>query len=126
VIPRSPDAPAQPTTDDPFAQVIGAAALGAGALALVAPGPMSHALGVSATRETRMLLRMWGLGSAKAGAELVRADAPVRNRALAVAMAVDGCVAVLAVRAGMPKRATAMLATTFGVVAAAVASGLAT
>ena len=125
MIPRSPDAADRPTTDDPFAQVIGATALGAGALALVAPGPMSRAFGVSSNRETRLLLRMWGLGSAQAGVELVRADGPVRTRLLAVAAAVDGCAALLALRAGLPKRTTAMLATTFGVVAAAAAAGLA-
>jgi hypothetical protein len=113
-------------TDDPFAQVIGATALGAGAIAVVAPGPMAHAFGVTASRETRLLVRMWGLGSAQAGLELVLADSPVRTRLLAVAAAVDACACAFALRAGLPKRATAMLATTFGLVAATAAAGLAT
>ena len=114
------------TTDEPIAQVIGASALGFGALAAVAPKLMSKAFGVPSSNEARFLLRIWGLGSAQAGLELVRADERlVRTRLLAVAAVVDGVACCFALRGGLPARTTALVALTFGTVSAAAAAGLA-
>ncbi|MEP6624726.1 MAG: hypothetical protein ABJC79_09800 [Acidimicrobiia bacterium] len=112
-------------TDEPFAQLIGASALGFGAFAAAAPGVMAHVFGIEGSPEGRFLLRIWGLGSAQAGLELVLADGPVRTRLLMVAAAVDATGCALALRAGLPKRTTALIALTLGAVSAAAASGVA-
>jgi hypothetical protein len=114
-------------TDKPIAQVIGASALGFGVLAAAAPRVMANVFGVAPNSETKFLLRVWGLGSAQAGLELVLADDQrVRTRLLAVAAVVDGVACAFALRAGLPMRTTALVALTFGTVSAAAAAGLAT
>ncbi len=111
-------------TDEPFAQLIGASALGFGALAVAAPRAMARVFGIKGSAESRFLLRLWGLGSAQAGLELVIADGPVRTRLLMIATAVDATGCALALRAGLPKRTTALVALTLGAISAAAASGV--
>lgn len=113
-------------TDKPIAQIIGASALGFGVLAAAAPRMMAKVFGVAPTNEAKFLLRIWGLGSAQAGLELVAADDQrVRTRLLAVAAVVDGTACYFALRGGLPIRTTALVALTFGTVSAAAAAGLA-
>ena len=101
------------------ARLIGAAAIAFGACALLMPRRFAQLAGVpDPGREMVYLLRFVGSTNAGLGLNLISAsDAESRRRGLRIAVAVDGLNAVLAVPAGLSKRATAFNVVANGAVA---------
>jgi hypothetical protein len=110
---------------DDIRKSVGAASLGFGAVATLAPRLFLGTYGVPADQNVRLMTRLWGTRTAALGAlALTLVDADDRRTMMTAAVAMNTVDTVLIVAAPVPRRARVMGMLTTAGFAAALAYGV--